>query len=57
LRIKPDYAEAHNYIGMALLKSGRYEEAMSHFKKALQIKPDYMDAAKNLREVTVKVNK
>ena len=57
LRINPDNAHAHNNIGMMLEKMGRSEEAVCHFKKALQIKPGYMDAAKNLREASVKMKK
>jgi Flp pilus assembly protein TadD len=47
-RIKPDYAQAHNSLGVALVYQGLAEEAMVHFRKALQIKPNYSLAKTNL---------
>jgi tetratricopeptide (TPR) repeat protein len=35
-------------LGFALEKRGRLEEAISHYKKALRIKPDYAKAKGNL---------
>ena len=34
LRIIPSYAKAHNNIGIAFIKLGRYKEALQHFSKA-----------------------
>ena len=48
LQIKPDYAEAHNNLGNALLQKGRVDEAIAHYQKALQIKPDNAEAHYNL---------
>jgi Flp pilus assembly protein TadD len=48
LQIKPDYAEAHNNLGNALLQKGRVDEAITHYQAALQIKPDYAEAQNNL---------
>ena len=48
LQIKPDYAEAHNNLGNALLQKGQVDEAMAHYQKALQINPDYAEAHNNL---------
>ena len=48
LRIKPDYAEAHNNLGIALELAGKIEEAITHFEQALRIKPDYVWAHYNL---------
>ncbi len=39
---------AHNNLGDALLKKGSVDEAIAHFQKALQIKPDYAEAHNNL---------
>ena len=33
---------------MALTSSGRNDEAIAHYRKALEIKPDYAEARKNL---------
>jgi tetratricopeptide (TPR) repeat protein len=38
----------HNNLGDALLEKGRVDEAITHFQKALQIKPDYAKAWNNL---------
>jgi tetratricopeptide (TPR) repeat protein len=38
----------HNDLGYALLQNGRVDEAITHFQKALQIKPDYEEAHCNL---------
>jgi tetratricopeptide (TPR) repeat protein len=49
IRLNPDCWMAHNNLGLDLLDSeGRVDEAISHFQKALQIKPDYMEAQVNL---------
>ena len=48
LEIKPDYAEAHNNLGLALAGCGRVDEAIICFQKALEIKPDYAEARRNL---------
>ena len=48
LRIKPDYAEAHNNLGIALAQTGKIEEAIAHYEQALRIKPDYAEAHNNL---------
>ncbi len=48
LEIKPDYAEAHNNLGLALAGRGQVDEAIAHFRKALEIEPDYVPAHYNL---------
>ena len=48
LEIKPDYAEAHNNLGIALAGRGQVDEAIAHYQKALEIKPDYAYAHNNL---------
>jgi lipoprotein NlpI len=44
LKIKPDYHEALNNKGLALLDLGRYEDAIAAYDAALQIKPDTHEA-------------
>ena len=44
----PDCSMAHNNLGMLLSNQGRIEEAMEHYHKALQIKPNYWEALNNL---------
>ena len=48
LAIKPDYAEAHNNLGIAFKELGRLDEAVASYHKALAIKPDYAEAHYNL---------
>lgn len=39
---------AHHNLGVALKEKGRIEEAVAHFRKALEIRPNYPDARLNL---------
>src|SRR5208283_904329 len=39
---------AHGNLGLALLRCGQVDKAVAHFQKALEIKPDYVDARINL---------
>jgi tetratricopeptide (TPR) repeat protein len=59
LKIKPDFAAAHNNLGVALLQNkqsadgargqdGAVDEAIEHYRKALQINPDFTQAHSNL---------
>jgi tetratricopeptide (TPR) repeat protein len=43
-----DNDTAHNNLGNDLLLAGQVDEAIAHFQKALQIKPDYALAHNNL---------
>jgi tetratricopeptide (TPR) repeat protein len=43
-----DSAIAHNDLGNILLSKKRWDEAIAHFQKALEIKPDYTEARYNL---------
>jgi tetratricopeptide (TPR) repeat protein len=38
----------HNNLGIALFKTGNVDEAMVHYQKALEIKPDFAEAHNNL---------
>jgi tetratricopeptide (TPR) repeat protein len=44
----PDSPEAHNNMGSALRGLGRLDEAASHFRRALEIKPNFAKAHANL---------
>ena len=50
IRLKPDYADAHNNLGAALLNQGKIDEAISQFQEALRLKPDYANAQSNLAQ-------
>ena len=48
LELKPDYAEAHNNLGIALKDQGKLDEAVACYRRALELKPDYAEAHNNL---------
>ena len=48
LRIKPDYAEAHNNFAMVLMQVGRMDEAVAHYRDALKDSPNFAQAYNNL---------
>jgi tetratricopeptide (TPR) repeat protein len=48
LSLKPDFAECHNNLGVALDDLGRLEEAAAAYRRAITLKPDYAEAHSNL---------
>jgi Flp pilus assembly protein TadD len=48
LRIKPDYLDALNGLGVALHEAGRVDEAAVYYKKAIEIDPHTPEANANL---------
>ncbi len=48
LRLRPRYPGAHNNLGMALQRLGRFQEAAAHYREALRLRPDFPEAAHNL---------
>ena len=44
---------AHNNLGVALFAEQKNEEAISHYKMAIKIKPDYALAHNNLGSALV----
>jgi tetratricopeptide (TPR) repeat protein len=48
LRLKPDDAQAHSNLGVALRRIGRNEEAIAQYNEALRLKPDDAEALYNL---------
>lgn len=57
LKINPDYAEAHNNRGNALLDLKRPEEALKSYRRALKIKPDYAEAHNNCGNALLKLER
>lgn len=43
----PDYANAHNTLGVALVHQGRHEEGLASFFAALEIDPGHVEANNN----------
>ena len=44
---------AHNNLGIALVAEGKNEEAISHYKMAIKLNPDYALAHNNLGNALV----
>src|SRR5712692_696436 len=49
--LKPEFAEAHNDLGVVLGAQGRFGEAVACFEQAVALKPDYAEALNNLGNV------
>jgi tetratricopeptide (TPR) repeat protein len=45
---KPDFAEAYNVMAMALIATQRGDEGIEALRKAVQLKPDFEMAKRNL---------
>ena len=48
VKVKPDFAEAHNNLGVALKALDRPEEAVESYRRAVAIRPGYGEAWNNL---------
>ena len=48
LELRPDYAEAHNNLGVAFKDQGKLDEAVACWRRALELEPDYAEAHGNL---------
>jgi tetratricopeptide (TPR) repeat protein len=51
LRLRPEYAEAHNNIGLVLAQNSDDDKATEEFRTAVRIRPEYADAHANLGAV------
>ncbi len=48
IEARPDCAEAHSNLGVALAALGRHAEALATYERALRLRPDFADAHHNL---------
>ena len=48
LTFQPNYARAHNNLGLVYVGLGKLDDAVSCYLKALDLKPDYAEAHSNL---------
>ena len=48
IRLRPDYAEAHNNLGLVLVQVGDSEKGILEFREALRLAPEYVSATGNL---------
>ena len=51
IKIKPDYADAYNNLGVAQKNVGDLEAAINSYQHALKIKPDYAEAYYNMGNI------
>ena len=50
IKIKPDYADACNNLGVVLFNPKMTEEAIGYFKEGIRIRPGFAAAQKNLEQ-------
>src|SRR5262245_28323964 len=43
LRLKPDFAEAHNALGLALGQQGQLDAAINSFREAVRLRADFAE--------------
>ena len=48
IALKPNFAKAHNNLGITLQELGKLKEAEASYRKAIALKPDYGEAYSNL---------
>ncbi len=53
LRLRPDSVEALDQLGLVLARLGRPEEARACWNRALQVRPDFEPAQRNLRMLDI----
>ena len=49
--VNPNYAEAHNNMGIVHARQGNLAEALGHYRNAIGIRPDYADAYYNMANI------
>ena len=47
MHLRPDFAKAHNNLGLALASQGQADEALACYAEALRLRPDYAEAHNN----------
>ncbi len=57
VELHPDFAQAHNGLGLVMHFLGRNEGALEHFEKALQLKPDYSEVRNNMARVYISLGR
>jgi tetratricopeptide (TPR) repeat protein len=56
IRFRPDYAEAHNNLGLVHTQSGDDDRAIEAFRTAIRFQPQYAEAHANLGAVLTATN-
>ena len=53
MALEPNFAEAYSNLGTTLEELGRLAEAKASWTKAIALKPDFVDGARNLAKLPV----
>ena len=53
VRLRPDFAQAHNNLGLVLVQSGDDAAGIASLRTAVRLAPDYADARANLGAVLI----
>ena len=48
MHLVPHMTQGHNNLALAYKETGRLAEALAHFHRAIEVKPDYAIAHKNI---------
>jgi tetratricopeptide (TPR) repeat protein len=48
IRLRPDFAEAHNNVGLVLIQAGDDPAGIASLREAVRLRPDFADAHANL---------
>ncbi|MBM3728153.1 MAG: tetratricopeptide repeat protein [Acidobacteria bacterium] len=51
LRLRPNFPEAHNHLGLVHLQAGEDPRAIAAFREAIRLKPEFADAHANLGSI------
>jgi tetratricopeptide (TPR) repeat protein/mono/diheme cytochrome c family protein len=54
VRVRPDRADAHNMLGLALARTGQSSEALEQYRSALELRPGYSGARLNRANALLK---
>jgi protein O-mannosyl-transferase len=57
LKLYPDCWLAHNNLGLAMIRTHRLEEAIKHFKRVVEINPNYSKVYNNLGEALIELGR
>lgn len=56
IHLDPNYADAHNTLGIALALSGQLSPAIEQYQAALRLRPDLLEAHENLAQTLSAAN-
>ncbi len=57
MELRPEFAEAENNLGIALRVLGQLDEALTHFRRAVELNPTFASAQSNLGQLLIDLGK